>query len=73
MLYPIFRLSKPRLLIDDDFYDGEFVADKKHARFEISKIKRKGNYSAEVYDGEKNMSVKLEFKAQKQTREVDLF
>lgn len=73
VLYSNIPLSKPRLLIDDDFYDGEFVADKKHARFEISKIKRKGNYSAEVYDGEKNMSVKLEFKAQKQTREVDLF
>lgn len=73
VLYTNIPLSKPRLLIDDDFYDGEFVADKKHARFEIPKIKRKGNYSAEVYDGEKNMSVKLEFKAQKQTREVDLF
>ena len=73
VLYSNVPLSKPRLLIDGDFYDGEFVADKKHARFEIPKIKRKGNYSAEVYDGEKNMSVKLEFKVQKQTREVDLF
>ena len=73
VLYSNIPLSKPRLLIDDDFYDGEFVADKKHARFEIPKIKRKGNYFAEVYDGERNMSVKLEFKAQKQTREVDLF
>ena len=73
VLYSNVSLSKPRLLIDGDFYDGEFVADKKHARFEIPKIKRKGNYSAEVYDGEKNMSVKLEFKVQKQTREVDLF
>ena len=73
VLYSNVPLSKPLLLIDGDFYDGEFVADKKHARFEIPKIKRKGNYSAEVYDGEKNMSVKLEFKVQKQTREVDLF
>lgn len=73
VLYSNIPLNKPRLLIDDDFYDGEFVADKKHARFELPKIKRKGNYSAKVYDGEKNMSVKLEFKAQKQTREVDLF
>lgn len=73
VLYSNIPLSKPRLLIDGDFYDGEFVADKKHARFEITKIKRKGNYSADVYDGEKNMSVKLKFKAQKQTREVDLF
>lgn len=73
VLYSSIPLSKPRLLIDGDFYDGEFLADKKHARFEIPKIKRKGSYSADVFDGEKNMSVKLEFKAQKQTREVDLF
>lgn len=73
VLYSNIPLSKPRLLIDGDFYDGEFVADKKHAKFVIPKIKRKGNYSADVYDGKKNMSVSLEFKAQKQTREVDLF
>ncbi len=73
ILYSNAPLSKPRLLIDGEFYDGEFVADKKHARFEIPKIKRKGNYSAEVYDGSRNMSVKLEFAAQKQTREVNLF
>lgn len=73
ILYFNIPLSKPRLLIDGDFYDGEFVVDKKHARFEISKIKRRGSYSADIYDGEKNISVKLEFKAQKQTREVDLF
>lgn len=73
VLYSNIPLSKPRLLIDGDFYDGEFVADKKHAKFELPKIKRKGNYWAEVYDGGKNMSIKLEFKAQKQTREVDLF
>ena len=49
------------------------MSDKQHARFEIPKIKRKGTYSADVYDGDKSMSVNLEFRAQKQTREVDLF
>lgn len=73
VLYSNIPLNKPRLLFDGEFYDGEFVADKKHARFEIPKIKRKGNYSAYVYDGDRDMSVKLEFKVQKQTREVDLF
>lgn len=73
MLYSNIPLRKPRLLFEGDFYEGEFVADKRHVRFAIPKIKRKGNYSADFYDGEKNMSVKLEFKAQKQTREVDLF
>lgn len=73
VLYSNVPLEKPRLLIDGEFYDGEFVADKKHARFEIPKIKRKGNYSADVYNGDKNMAIKLTFKAQKQTHEVDLF
>ena len=73
MLYSNIPLSKPRLLIDDDFYDGEFIADKKHVKFVIPKIKRKGNYFADVYDGEKNMSVKLDFKVQRHTREVELF
>ncbi|MFQ7307462.1 MAG: BREX-4 system phosphatase PglZ [Mediterraneibacter sp.] len=73
VLYSNIPLSKPRLLIDDDFYDGEFIADKKHVKFVIPKIKRKGNYFADVYDGEKNMSVKLDFKVQRHTREVELF
>ncbi len=73
VLYSSIPLNKPRLLIDGDFYDGEFIADKKHVKFVISKIKRRGSYFADVYDGKKNMSVKLEFKAQRHTREVDLF
>lgn len=71
-LYSNIPLQKPRILVDGEYYDGEFVADKKHARFELPKIKRKGTYYAEIYDGEKNMSVTLEFRAQKQTHEVDL-
>lgn len=72
-LYSNIALQKPRLYIGGEFYDGEFVADNKHAVFSLPNIKRKGSYRADVYDGEKNMSVTLEFKAQKQTREVDLF
>ena len=72
-MYSNVPLNKPRLCIDGEFYDGVFLSDKQHARFEIPKIKRKGIYSADVYDGDKNMSVSLEFRAQKQTREVDLF
>ena len=73
VLYSNIPLKQPRLLIDGIYYDGKFVADNKHASFELEKIKRKGNYTAVVYDGDKSMSVKLEFVAQKQTREVDLF
>lgn len=73
ILYSNITLDNPRLYIGGEFYDGEFIADKKHAKFSLPNIKRKGNYMADVYDGEKNMSIALEFKAQKQTREVDLF
>ena len=73
MLYSNIPLERPRLLIDGDFYDSEPLEDKKHARFVIPKIKRKGSYFADVYDGDRNLSVRLEFKAQKQTREIDLF
>lgn len=73
ILYSNIPLQKPRLCIDGEFFDGEFVVDRKHAKFRLPKIKRKGNYKADVYDGEKHMSITLEFKAQKQTREVDLF
>lgn len=73
VLYSSIPLNAPRLRIDDTFYTGEFLADRQHARFEISKIKRKGNYSADVFDGEKNLSIRLEFSTQKQTREVELF
>ena len=72
VLYSSIPLQKPRLKINDEFIEGEFVADAKHAKFELPKVKRKGIYRAEVYDGEKNMSVNLSFTAQKQTREIDL-
>lgn len=72
VLYSSIPLQKPRLKINDEFIEGEFVADAKHSKFELPKVKRKGIYRAEVYDGEKNMSVNLSFTAQKQTREIDL-
>ena len=72
-LYSNIPLEAPRLCIAGEFYKGEFVADKKHAKFILPKIKRKGDYSAEVFDGNKNLSVTLKFAVQKQTHEVELF
>lgn len=65
-------LKEPRLCIDGEYYDGEFETDTRRVKFKLPKIKRKGIYVAEVYDGEKKLSGKLNFKAEKQTREVDL-
>ncbi|MGN1339401.1 MAG: BREX-4 system phosphatase PglZ, partial [Oscillospiraceae bacterium] len=72
-LYANIPMTKPRLHIDGEFIEGEFVADSRHAKFSLPKLKRKGDYFADVYDGDKDMGVRLPFSAQKNTREVDLF
>ena len=72
-LYSNVDLHQPRLCINNEFHDGEFVADRKHAKFTLPQIKRKGSYTACVYDGEKNLSVELRFDAKKKTQEQELF
>ena len=72
-LYANVPMTRPRLLIDGEFIDGELVADSRHAKFLLPKIKRRGEYFAEVYDGDVSRGVRLAFTAQKNTREVDLF
>ena len=71
-LYSNVPLKKPRLCVSGEFIDGEFVADNKHAKFALPMIRRKGTYAADVYDGDKNLSVKLNFKVQKKTQERNL-
>lgn len=66
-------LQKPRLLVNGIFYDSEFVADNRHALFVMPELKRSKEYSAGVYDGEKNLNVTLKFRIQKATgREINL-
>ena len=56
------------------FYDGECVADQKHAKFVMPELKRSREYIAEIYDGDTSLSVSLKFKIQKSMgQEVDLF
>lgn len=73
VLYSNIPLARPRLLVNGSMYEGTFTEDTKHAKFEIPGIKRNGKYDAEVYDGDKNMSVKLTFTAKKKTQERELF
>lgn len=73
-LYCNVPMNKPRLCINNKFYEGEFVGDKKHAKFSMPEIKRSRKYTADVYEGDKNLSVTLEFTIQKSTgQEIDLF
>ena len=72
-LYCNVPMNKPRILVGKKFYDGEFVADKKHAKFVMPELKRSRDYVAELYDGDTSVS-SLEFKIQKNMgQEVDLF
>lgn len=71
-IYSNIPLTNPRLRVNGEFIDGTLVGDKKHAVFELPKIKRKGEYTAEVFDGQKNMAVTLTFSARKNTHENNL-
>lgn len=73
-LYCNIPMNKPRLCINNKFYEGVFVGDKKHAIFAMPELKRSRKYIADVYDGDKDLSISLEFKIQKSTgQEIDLF
>ena len=73
-LYCNVPMNKPRILIGQTFYDGEFVADQKHAKFVMPELKRSREYIAEIYDEDTSLSVSLKFKIQKSMgQEVDLF
>lgn len=73
-LYCNVPMNKPRLFIGKVFYDGEFVADQKHAKFIMPELKRSRDYIAEIYDGDTSLSVSLKFTIQKSMgQEVDLF
>lgn len=71
-LYSNMPMQSPQLFVDGTFYSGEFVVDKKHVRFELPKIKRKGVYHVDIYDSGKKLPASLEFRAEKQTREIDI-
>jgi hypothetical protein len=73
-LYCNVPMNKPRILVGQRFYDGEFVADQKHAKFVMPELKRSRDYVAELYDGDTSLSISLEFKIQKSMgQELDLF
>lgn len=73
-LYCNMPMDKPRILVEQRFYDGEFLADQKHAKFVMPELKRSREYVAEIYDGDTGMSINLPFRIQKSMgQEVDLF
>lgn len=72
-LYCTVPMKKPQIVINGKTYDGDFVADKRHAKFVIPEIKRSKTYTADILDDDKKMGISLEFTAKKETHEVDMF
>lgn len=73
-LYCNVPMNQPRILVNGRFYDGEFIADKRHAKFVMPELKRSQDYVAELYDGDINLSETLNFKIKKSMgQEIDLF
>lgn len=72
-MYSNIPLKDPRIVVNGESIKGEFAEDNKHAVFSLPKIKRKGSYHADVYDGNKNLSVRISFTVTKKTQENDIF
>ena len=65
-------MKEPRLKVNGRFYEGTFTVDNLHAQFLLEGIRRKGKYTADVYEGSSPQGISLSFEIQKQTQEDDL-
>lgn len=73
ILFSNMPMSHPRLEVNNIFYDGTFIGDKKHAQFIMPELKRTNSYEAIVYEGEKNVGVTLNFSIERATKQKNLF
>lgn len=64
-LFSNIPLQQPKLCVNGRFYEGTFVGDQKHAKFEMPELKRSRDCLADVYDGDKLLASKLPFRVQK--------
>jgi hypothetical protein len=73
-LYCNIPMKQPKILVGQKFYEGEFVADNRHAKFIMPDLKRSREYTAYLYEGDTSLSVSLNFVIQKSMgQEIDLF
>jgi hypothetical protein len=75
-LFSNIPLQSPRLCVNGKFYNGTFFTDHRHVQFVMPDLKRSKpeGYRAEVYDGEKNLSVTLSFQIKREgAKEVEYF
>lgn len=62
-------LQEPMLVVNGRVYIGAFLGDRKHAKFTMPELKRTKDWTADFYDGEKQLASGLEFRVQKNTQE----
>jgi len=72
MLYASPAIAEPRLVVLGRSYTGDFTGDKRNVRFVMKDIRRKGRYEAEIYDGNKKITV-LTFETVRPTKANDIF
>lgn len=72
-VYANIPLHKPKLIVNDKVYIGEFCEDSKHAKFTMPELKRTKDWTADFFDGSKKLAVDMEFHVQKNTQEQVLF
>ncbi len=65
-------LQKPRLVVNNNTYEGIPQNDNRNVIFNLPDIRRKGKYQADVYDGDSKLQT-LEFTTKRQTVTNDLF
>jgi hypothetical protein len=71
-LFSNIPLQQPRLFVNGNFYEGVFVGDQKHAKFEMPELKRSRDCMADVYDGDALLASGLSFRVQKSVAKDNL-
>lgn len=66
-------MKQPRMQVNGNFYEGQFVGDTKHAEFVMPDLKRTGTYEAQIYDGERNVGGTYSFCIERNTKQKNLF
>ena len=74
LLNSTFDLGKPLLKVNGTLYEGTLDPQKRRATFVLEDIKRKGDYTADVYDGGQLLQENLPFHVERVVAKVkDVF
>lgn len=72
VLFSNIPMKEPKLLVEGHLYEGIIQPTQKHALFSMREVKRSGDHTAVVYEGDVNTGVELTFKLERKTKERNL-